>query len=250
MNANSYSYEESFSPSNSLWLIRKYEQCNSTMDEAMFLARDHQEFGLITSKQQLLGRGRQGRVWESAKEGFYGTIVCPRTTASMLGLPLAVGVFINCFFKERNLSSSLKWPNDILTSEGKKIAGILIEQKESRVLIGVGINLQDAPQQAADLQSSGLHTSVTEIEEYILFNFASFWRTFEESGFTAFREEWLRFAVGIGEIFEIRVTDDNIVEGECLGVSLDGALLVREGLSGTIHEIYSGHVLSWGKRCE
>ncbi|MFD1731271.1 hypothetical protein ACFSC4_09710 [Deinococcus malanensis] len=45
----------------------------------------------------------------------------------------------------------LKWPNDLLTSDGRKLAGILLEadlrgEEARRAVLGIGVNVGSAPE--------------------------------------------------------------------------------------------------------
>ena len=41
---------------------------------------------------------------------------------------------------------SIKWPNDLLDAEGRKVGGILVEERGDVILVGIGLNLNSAPQ--------------------------------------------------------------------------------------------------------
>lgn len=44
-------------------------------------------------------------------------------------------------------SWSIKWPNDVLSGAGRKVAGILAEAVDDAVVIGIGINIEAPPSQ-------------------------------------------------------------------------------------------------------
>ena len=57
------------------------------------------------------------------------------------------------------LAPTLKLPNDVLV-DGKKVAGILAEASEGRVVLGLGINVH----QAADQLPSGIEPPATSLD--------------------------------------------------------------------------------------
>jgi BirA family biotin operon repressor/biotin-[acetyl-CoA-carboxylase] ligase len=92
-------------------------------------------------------RGRIGRNWWAPKGGLY---LCLALYPSLLTenwsfYNLGVGVAIAQVLKEREVSSSIRWINDILI-KGRKITGILTEtvrtpnSGQTYLLFGIGIN--------------------------------------------------------------------------------------------------------------
>ena len=100
------------------------------------------------AEQQNSGRGRGGKNWTSpfAKNIYFSMGWNTNLTLSEIeGLSLAVGVVVaEALQKFINESIKIKWPNDLFV-RGQKIAGILIEQRADRYLVGIGINVLEAP---------------------------------------------------------------------------------------------------------
>lgn len=91
--------------------------------------------------RQTAGRGRLGRLWaDTGDEGVAATLVVPRGPTERLAILAAVAAALAV---EALLPRpvGIKWPNDIVV-DGRKLAGILIEQVEDVALIGVGINVR------------------------------------------------------------------------------------------------------------
>jgi BirA family transcriptional regulator, biotin operon repressor / biotin---[acetyl-CoA-carboxylase] ligase len=128
------------------------ESCASTMDEARAHARDGAtHLTTIWAETQTAGRGRQGRTWQSAaRYGLYfTTIVRLNLEPERYGLiPLLVGaVLCSSLRNMTGVQATLKWPNDLLAPDHRKLAGILVERdaKSSSFLIGVGLNVRVQP---------------------------------------------------------------------------------------------------------
>jgi BirA family transcriptional regulator, biotin operon repressor / biotin---[acetyl-CoA-carboxylase] ligase len=128
------------------------ESCESTMDEARAQARDGvPHLTTVWAETQTAGRGRQGRVWQSqAGCGLYFTVIAHlNLELERYGLlPLLVGAVLCSGVRDlTGMQASLKWPNDLLAPDGRKLAGILVERdaKSSSFLIGVGLNVRRQP---------------------------------------------------------------------------------------------------------
>lgn len=97
---------------------------------------------LISCSNQTNGIGRTSNIWD-----FYPNSIAisftlsPNETAALT--PLEVGLLIISFVKKKfNRDLFLKWPNDIMTMDGKKCGGILCQYIDaSIVIVGVGLNL-------------------------------------------------------------------------------------------------------------
>lgn len=100
--------------------------------------------------RQSAGRGRQGRAWNDGAGNFMGSTVIhptphdpPRSTLALLaGVALheVVGELVPPPAKVQ-----LKWPNDLMVG-GAKMAGILLEGAGDAVVLGIGVNLAQAPE--------------------------------------------------------------------------------------------------------
>lgn len=104
----------------------------------------------VTVYEQTQGRGQKGALWQAKPyENLTFSILipdinCPPEEHFKLNMAVALIIYdvLNSFSL---LNLSLKWPNDIM-ADGKKIAGILIENTLSRALIkdtviGIGLNV-------------------------------------------------------------------------------------------------------------
>ena len=120
-----------------------------------YLIDNVSEGTVVVAETQTGGRGRRGRSWHSPPEtGIYlSTLLKPNLELSQLSIiTLLAGVAATLTINEfSNQNAYLKWPNDILINN-KKVCGLLCEmikkQKElSSVIIGIGINANQMPEQ-------------------------------------------------------------------------------------------------------
>jgi BirA family biotin operon repressor/biotin-[acetyl-CoA-carboxylase] ligase len=103
---------------------------------------------VVLAEQQTGGRGRRGRSWLAQP----GCAVCfsmawqyPEMPADLSALSLVVGLCVVNTLQELGVETRLKWPNDLVTGNGK-IGGILIEMRAEaggpvHVVIGIGLNV-------------------------------------------------------------------------------------------------------------
>jgi BirA family biotin operon repressor/biotin-[acetyl-CoA-carboxylase] ligase len=130
------------------------DEVTSTNDFAQELLRDHEvtDGTCISASYQTAGKGQRGNKWLAAKEVnlTFSIIFLPPSLPVnrhfMLNIVFSLG--LRDYFAEKGLSGiNVKWPNDILVN-GKKIAGILIENSIrgefiNSIVAGFGINVNE-----------------------------------------------------------------------------------------------------------
>jgi len=124
----------------------------STSEQARELAVAGAPHGtLVTTAEQLAGRGRHGRSWHAPAGGALLCSLVLRDPPALL--PIAAGVAVA---ELAGPDARLKWPNDVLLGR-RKVSGILIEGRpqERWAVLGIGINVALRPE---DLPSE-LHES-------------------------------------------------------------------------------------------
>ena len=142
------------------------------MDEARTLARDAApHLTTVWAETQTAGRGRQGRIWQSqVGAGLYFTVIARIDLESeRFGLiPLLVGAILCSSVRDlTGVQARLKWPNDLLAPDGRKLAGILLERdaKSSSFLIGIGLNVRAQP---FDLPAASLEEFCANVDRVAL----------------------------------------------------------------------------------
>jgi BirA family transcriptional regulator, biotin operon repressor / biotin---[acetyl-CoA-carboxylase] ligase len=95
---------------------------------------------LVVADTQSSGRGRFGRKWHSTKDDLVFSVILVEFDSEVpYGMLAALAVF-KAFGKYTD-RVRLKWINDILWEGGRKIAGVLVEERAGKTVIGIGINL-------------------------------------------------------------------------------------------------------------
>jgi BirA family biotin operon repressor/biotin-[acetyl-CoA-carboxylase] ligase len=128
---------------------RPYEHVESTPSTQLLLAADAPEGALAAAEEQTEGRGRLGRRW-LAPAGT--SLLCSlQLMPAVPGerLPELTGVAAQAVAETVaavGVEPELKFPNDVLAG-GRKLAGVLAEAREGRVVLGIGINVNVAEEE-------------------------------------------------------------------------------------------------------
>ncbi len=132
-----------------------HEALPSTQDRALELARQGVPEGTrVVARRQTRGRGRGARDWASPEGGLYLSLVLESPATAPGVLPLAIGAHLARAFSLRyGVPARLKWPNDLVVSNGegaaRKLSGILIDEVGSpggrRAVAGIGVNVALPP---------------------------------------------------------------------------------------------------------
>jgi BirA family transcriptional regulator, biotin operon repressor / biotin---[acetyl-CoA-carboxylase] ligase len=121
----------------------------STNDRARALLREPGGEGtVVVADLQTAGRGRQGRSWQSPSGANLTLSVGlrPRLAAADAWMLSAAAALAVVDAAGHLAALSVKWPNDILAADGRKLAGILIEtsidgDRVRDATIGIGLNV-------------------------------------------------------------------------------------------------------------
>ncbi|HKC77939.1 MAG TPA: biotin--[acetyl-CoA-carboxylase] ligase [Gaiellaceae bacterium] len=126
---------------------RFVEECAST--QRLFGESDV-EGTTIATDLQTHGRGRLGRRWEAPAGRALLFSVLLRPTPPMALWPelsLVAGDSVAAALRETTaVAAELSHPNDVLI-EGRKVAGILPEASSGRVVLGVGVNVNQSDEE-------------------------------------------------------------------------------------------------------
>ncbi|MGC8968790.1 MAG: biotin--[acetyl-CoA-carboxylase] ligase [Thermus sp.] len=184
------------------------------------------EGALVLAEGQERGRGRRGRSWESCPGASltFSLLLRPHLPLPSLSLlPLLAGLAL----REAVGVGGLKWPNDLLTEDGRKLAGVLLEAKAegeevSYALLGVGVNVAWAPEGAAFL-GEFVPLSRREVLEGFLLRLEALLPLLQTP--EALLERYRKASCTLSRRVRVR-TGKGVVEGLAEEVLPDGSLLV------------------------
>ncbi|HEY7420630.1 MAG TPA: biotin--[acetyl-CoA-carboxylase] ligase [Gaiellaceae bacterium] len=120
---------------------RFVEECASTQ---RLLGPEEAEGTTVATDLQTQGRGRLGRTWETpaGRALLFSVLLHPRPPMAIWPeLSLVAGDAVAAALRtETGVAAELSHPNDVLVA-GRKLAGILPEASVGRVVLGVGVNV-------------------------------------------------------------------------------------------------------------
>ena len=198
---------------------------------------------VLAVELQTAGRGRMGRNWHSNLGSSLTFSLLWRFDCglnALSGLSLAVGVAVVRALKKLGAQDvQLKWPNDILTGQGK-LAGVLIEAQgdmlgPSTVVIGIGLNytmpdnlaLQiDQPVSALEEVCPAMPTR-NHLLAAALQELAQVLQQFAQEGFASLRNEWEQCHIYQNMPVQMLMADGQLVSGIARGVSDIGELFLE-----------------------
>ena len=230
--------------------VQLFEEIDSTNQFLMSVPlRQLQHKQVCIAEYMTAGRGRQQKKWYGgAYENLMLSIAWEiYSEVRLSGLSLAVAVMVvNCLQQICDAPFRLKWPNDVLVDE-QKLSGILIEVRDTKVIVGIGINcnLSFSDQLGIDQAATSLFQLLghlvdrSELIAVLLGELSDGLELFSVNGLEAFREDWMRLHAYQGR--KMRAVGVPVREGRAVGIDPSGALLLRTE-NGRIVPINSGEL--------
>ncbi|TAF20342.1 MAG: biotin--[acetyl-CoA-carboxylase] ligase [Verrucomicrobia bacterium] len=201
----------------------------------------------VFARTQKAGRGRLGRKWHSAPSGnlylslaFRPFIPPDRLKPFTLWMGLALCAHVE---KSLGLKLGLKWPNDLQSPDGRKVAGMLTEARLDadsvrELVFGVGLNLTGAPKDfpaelratAGSLEAAlGAPLDLNREAAGVIAALFRAWEQFEEGTWSrSFRKLWSHHDVLAGKSVRVGLRGDPVA-GIVDGIDDEGSLILRTG---------------------
>lgn len=233
---------------------------SSTNDVVKKLAIAGEYEGLtVMAEQQVSGRGRMGRTWNTHKgECIAMSILLTPNISPQLApslTPILAISTVEAIKKETGVDVGIKWPNDIVLN-GKKLCGILTEMsaqldRVNYIVAGIGININQEHFEE-DISNIAISLKMFTNKIYdrkklvagILNTFEEHYELFKKEGLKPFIAYLKRYSVIVGRV--VSITDINgSITGRAVDIDYDGGLLVRLDDGETV-KIFSGDVTTQG----
>jgi BirA family biotin operon repressor/biotin-[acetyl-CoA-carboxylase] ligase len=186
--------------------IHVHERVGSTNDLAReALAGTAPEWTVIAAETQAAGRGRRGRAWVSpAGVNLYLSVTTPAVgdRRDWPRLPILAGAAASQAIAGLGGRVGVKWPNDLLASDGGKVGGILVEAgpgAAGQAIFGIGINVNA---EAAELPAGGASLRAASdapwdrnrLAAALVAELMAGWATLERQGFAPIQRSWMERA--------------------------------------------------------
>jgi BirA family biotin operon repressor/biotin-[acetyl-CoA-carboxylase] ligase len=218
---------------------------DSTQEELRRLLAEGAPPGtVVVADAQTAGRGRRGHVWydRPGQDLLFSVALPPGLQREGL-VSVALGAYLaEALAQDTRQAVMLRWPNDLVIGFSK-IGGLLVEVAGDLLLVGVGLNVQGQATEIAQRVGRAVTTLAAGLDRRL------------------WREDLLALCLNtLGRAHEQLASGDRgpvsrkiadldalrgrpvlitgpqgTVEGQALGIALDGALLVRSG--STITEV-------------
>jgi BirA family transcriptional regulator, biotin operon repressor / biotin---[acetyl-CoA-carboxylase] ligase len=216
------------------------EEIGSTNAELASRASDDAPEGtVLVAEHQVSGRGRLDRTWISPPRAglTVSFLLRPDVPAARRGwLALLTGVALAESVAEiTGVLPSLKWPNDLLARDGRKLAGILAESRGTAVVVGVGLNVSTTAEELPDTGTSlSRVTGATVDRAPVLLGFLRaverrYRRWTEHLGdpvSSGLAQDYLAWSSTVGSTVAVALPDGSTLEGLAEAVDWDGRLVV------------------------
>ena len=242
-----------------LWRsLEVVEEIGSTNAELIDRARNLEDGGapegtVLVAEHQVTGRGRLDRVWTSPPRAglTVSFLLRPDVPAARKGwLPLLTGVALAESVAEvTGVLPSLKWPNDLLAGDGRKLAGILAEAGATAVVVGTGLNVSTTAEELPETGTSlaritgGTIDRGTLLLAYLRAVERRYLRWTEVLGdpvSSGLAQDYLAWSSTVGSTVSVALPDGSTLDGVAQAVDWDGRLVVATP-AGTV-ELASGDV--------
>jgi BirA family transcriptional regulator, biotin operon repressor / biotin---[acetyl-CoA-carboxylase] ligase len=211
---------------------------------------------VVVAEHQTEGRGRLDRSWVTPARAAltFSLLLRPPVPpqrwpllALLTGVAVVEGVTL-----AGGPALALKWPNDVLSAEGLKVAGILLERVETpegpAAVVGVGINVSTtraelALDTAGSLVTAGMvDPDRTVLLRGVLESFAAryeAWRA--QPADDALLEVYSERCDTLGRDVLVHLPGDRTLRGRAADLDRDGALVVEDDTGR--HAVHAGDVV-------
>lgn len=229
--------------------------------EGIDLAEVPAQFSVYGTDHQNAGHGRLGRTWAvpPRRSLTFSILLEPGAVFDSWGwIPLLAGEAVRAAIAEAGVPAVLKWPNDVLTADGKKLCGILARVEAlatgPRIVLGMGINTrllrEDLPRESAssiaiekdtdgsevaheDLLISILSTLIPAYRELVEYDDDDFSRSAAGYGVRA-------NMVTLGTQVRVERPDGSNLYGRATGLDAGGDLIIDDDIcisAGDVHHL-------------
>lgn len=202
---------------------------------------------VVVADHQVAGRGRLDRTWETppGTAVTFSLVLRPTVApASWPWLPLLVGHTTAKALASLGYDARVKWPNDVLVDDDRKVAGILVERVETpqgpAAIVGVGINVTMSAEElpvptATSLALAAEGRGAPDREAVLLAVVAAIregydvWQTGDQQASSRLAASYRAHCSTIGRQVRVDLPGGGRLEGRAVDIDDDGRLVVESG---------------------
>lgn len=229
------------------WWVEHVTKTTSTNTDLYELAQHGAPaHTVIAADFQTAGRGRLDRTWEAVRGAnllvslLFREIPFRDAPRPQHNFTQIVGLAtVRACEQLVGVRPSLKWPNDLLIN-GRKLSGLLAAGGPDFVVVGIGINVNWAPDGAIALAevAPGVKLHPADLLRLLLSNIDEL----EQLSIDALHELYSASLATVGATVRVDRTDHTVLTGQAVGVEGDGRLVVVDE-SGVTHLIDTGDIV-------
>ena len=228
------------------------ESVTSTNSYLADIADETPPFTLVVSDNQIAGRGRLGRQWQTPyQKGLAFSLLVPPANMSASAFPsqgivplMAGACLLEALRAEGVDDAELKWPNDILV-RGKKLAGVLCQaHPNGSIIVGIGMNILSVGDcglpEAISLEECSLSDDAQAVGVMAeLVTAIEVWAQSDVSRVLDFVRSRL---ATIGKKVEVTELDGSSWTGQATGLSSEGHLQVTRNRDGAAVSVVASDI--------
>jgi BirA family biotin operon repressor/biotin-[acetyl-CoA-carboxylase] ligase len=213
-------------------------EVGSTNAELAARAPGEGEGLVLVAEHQSAGRGRLDRTWTSPPRAgvTVSVLLRPHVPAARRGwLSMLAGVALAESLGDTT-RAALKWPNDLLAPDGRKLAGILAEVADGGVVVGVGLNVSTRADELPDTGTSLEILAGHPVDRapvllgYLRALETRYRRWVDHAGdpvSSGLAADYLAWCSTVGADVQVTMPDGTLLDGVAEAVDWDGRLVVR-----------------------
>jgi BirA family biotin operon repressor/biotin-[acetyl-CoA-carboxylase] ligase len=219
--------------------VEVVEDADSTNTLVANRAREGAPAGLvIVAEHQTAGRGRLDRTWEVPRRAAltFSMLVRPKAPPEVWPwLPLLTGYAVHAALVDRVPGLGLKWPNDVLVDDERKLAGILVERVETptgpAAVLGVGINISQEQRELPVPEATSLFLEVegnpdrTEVLDTVIGSIDALLPLLGDP--ESLRRAYAGECVTLGKTVRVDLPGGETLEGTAVDIDENGRLVVQ-----------------------
>jgi BirA family biotin operon repressor/biotin-[acetyl-CoA-carboxylase] ligase len=229
------------------WRVSVVEVTGSTQDDLAQLISQSKAINgeVITTNYQSAGRGRLDRKFDAPASSalMFSLYIQPqrdKSDWSFLTLLTGLSALFGLTALDPESRPTLKWPNDILMSDGK-VGGIIAQATSDGVIIGVGINVGMTQEELPVAHATSLLLNKFSVLDRNLI-LASFLNTFEEllerwQNGEDLRHLYNERSATIGCEVRIEHPDGSYKIGKAVDITPTGELILEDGSRVSVGDI-------------